>query len=185
MITVSALTTYYQFLRFVCSLSQIPMHEILLDFSIITNVFLIKVIVVISLTIRKKKNATIYLHGPTFLYFCLLIWRKVFLSFVLSKIDFDKVLFINVVPCNVTISNTSLWVFFTFFKFYKWYQIAWCISNGEWFFFQIPLFPLTLLQKETKVLEVSSQLLSTSVKRYFRKAPWKYHCKTILIVMLY
>ena len=113
-----------------------------------------------------------------FSFFSLLILRKVFLSFVLTKIALDKVLFINVVRRNVTKSNT-------FSRFLN-------CTNGTKFATHLntifsKLFFKILLQKETKMLQVLSHLFLNFCEKIFCEGSLKlllqncFNCDTLLL----
>ena len=148
------------------------------------NFFLIKVFtVIIFYYLAKMKHHNLF-AWTNFSFFSLLILRKVFLSFFLTKIALDKVLFINVVRRNVTKSNTfSRFLNCTngtkFATHLKWRMIS----------FQIPFFrnyfSRYYCQKKQKCCKCYRTYFSTSVKRYFVKVPWNYYRKTVLIVILY
>ena len=150
------------------------------------NFFLIKVFtVIIFYYLAKIKHHNLF-AWTNFSFFSLLILRKVFLSFVLTKIALDKVLFINVVRRNVTKSNTfSRFLNCTngtkFATHLKWRMISFQIPIFSKLFFKI------LLQKEIKMLQVLSHLFLNFCEKIFCEGSLKlllqncFNCDTLLL----
>ena len=124
------------------------------------------------------------LAWTNFSFFSLLILRKIFLSFVLTKVALDKFFFINVVRCNVTKSNT----FSLFLNCTNGTKLRNASELANDFFpntFFQHYFLRYYCRNKEKCCKCYRTYFSTSVKRYFVKVPWNYYCKTILIVILY